>query len=124
MRTRWTGLVFRAAHALLLVVALGANAATVHHWRFEGARFLEDSAGSATLTNVGTAQTPHPGVGPGSAFPPITGRFGATIESGDRLTAEPGDLPTTRKPKPQWRWSSPRPSLLEAMYPTFDGSKA
>ncbi len=80
--------------------SVGAEAATLHYWRFEdGPGFLADSAGTATLTAVGDAQSATlPATGRGGAFPSsvqVSGG-GANLEaaeldgSGDYLTANTG----------------------------------
>ena len=53
---------------LLLIHTQAATAGVIHHWRFESGGFLDDSVGSADLTNTGVSQVALPGTGRGSDF--------------------------------------------------------
>ena len=72
----------------IALLAANAAAATAHYWRFEDAPgFLQDSAGSATLTNSGSAtQLALPGSGRASSFQPASNEA-ADMAFTDVLTA-------------------------------------
>jgi hypothetical protein len=54
---------------LLTVFPDTASGETIHHWRFENGSFLEDSEGTADLTNTTVTQVDLSTLNPASAFP-------------------------------------------------------
>ena len=53
----------------LSIVTAPICAQTLHHWRFEDGKFLDDAVGGATLAGTMADQVPLPTDGPGSNFP-------------------------------------------------------
>jgi len=77
-----------ASVSFLFIVGAAASgdAAPVHYWQFEGSPgFLEDSIGSATLSESATpGQGAIPGTGPGSTFDALAGNSSlAGLDAGD-----------------------------------------
>jgi hypothetical protein len=85
------------AFAVLLILhAAAAQGGVIHYWQFEDGAFLDDSTGSATLTNAGGTQLSLPTTGPGSTFTGLSGgnAFATDIDFTDSMSATLSDTPT------------------------------
>lgn len=71
---------------VFVTLAMGLSAQVVNYWRFENSPgYLNDSVGSATLTNSGTSQATLPGTGRGSNFLGLPSSSAADFTEGNAL---------------------------------------